>query len=188
MPFHWQILLKNPSARHKQGCKKLQSSMYRPMRCKFQEDRKKEKEQWSHNKMLWFTDCDVRVTRIDLALGDNVLTLLPWLMKVKKYSFLPYKYSTQINTPCQFKFKPNSRKLWGSTPWLKKPSRFWWLGYSLYQSQINTKMFFEFVSVLCNLFSYGYLKIKKEVKEATKAFSLLWYFLPTSFHPNYQKY
>ena len=104
--FFWQILLKNPSARHKQGCKKLQSSMYRPMRCKFQEDRKKEKEQWSHNKMLWLTDCDVRLTRIDLALGDNVLTLLPWLMKVKKYSFLPYKYSTQMNTPCQFKSKP----------------------------------------------------------------------------------
>ena len=38
-------LLKNPSVRHKQGCKKLQSSMYRPMRPKMQEDRKKDKEQ-----------------------------------------------------------------------------------------------------------------------------------------------
>ena len=99
-------LLKNPSVRHKQGCKKLQSSMYRPMRRKMQEDRKKEKEQWSHYKMIWLTDHDVRLTRIDLALGDNVLTMLPWLMQVKKYSILPYKYSTQMNTPCQFKSKP----------------------------------------------------------------------------------
>lgn len=104
MPFYWQILLKNPSVRHKQGCKKLQSSMRRKM----QEDRKKEKEkeQWSHYKMIWLTDHDVRLTRIDLALGDNVLTMLPWLTQVKKYSILPYKYSTQMNTPCQFKSKP----------------------------------------------------------------------------------